>query len=145
MQPFTLRCAACGGLNQLPAARLAAGPRCGRCKAALDGEAHPQDLDDEALERLIAQSPVPVLVDFWAPWCGPCRTVAPHLVALAKHNAGRLVVVKVNTDQHTAFAGRLGVRSIPTLAVYKGGQLLKAEPGARTGAQLQAFVAPALT
>ena len=135
-----LRCASCGALNRFHPDRPE--PRCGRCTAPLDAANTPQEVDDAALARLIASSPVPVLVDFWAPWCGPCRAVAPHLAALAKRHAGRLIVAKVNTDQHQATAGQLGVQAIPTLAVWSGGQLQKAEPGARMGAELEAFVQP---
>jgi thioredoxin 2 len=138
------RCASCGGINRIPADRLAAGPHCGRCKAPIDTEAHPAEVDDDQLDRLVASSPVPVLVDFWAPWCGPCRMVAPELVTLARAHAGRLVVVKVNTDLHQRTAGRLGVQAIPTLAVWKGGHLQKSQAGALMGAQLRAFVQPVL-
>jgi thioredoxin 2 len=141
---LVFRCSSCGGLVRLPADRLGAGPKCGRCKAPLDLKAHPAEVDDDALDRLIASSPVPVLVDFWATWCGPCRAVAPHLEALAARHAGRLVVVKIDVDRHPRTAGKLGVTSIPTLAVWQGGRLQKAEPGARMGPQLEAFVAPYL-
>ena len=134
------RCAQCGGVNRIPEARLAAGPTCGRCKAPIDTHAAPQDLDDDALDRLVKGSPVPVLVDFWAPWCGPCRAVAPHLKALAGELAGRLIVVKLNTDQHQRTAQRLQVRGIPTLAVWKDGQLKISQAGALMGPQLRQFV-----
>jgi len=144
MSILHFRCSRCGGVNRLPRSRLSSQPTCGRCKALLDLAATPSDLSDDELDRLIATSPVPVLVDFWAPWCGPCRAVAPHLIALAQRSAGRLLVVKINTDIHQRTAGRLNVRSIPTLAVWKGGALQTAEPGARMGAQLAQFVAPYL-
>ncbi len=141
---LTLVCPSCHGVNRVPAERLAEHPRCGRCKAALDPAAHPLDVDDATLAKIVKASPVPVLVDFWAPWCGPCRAVAPHLVQLAQRHAGKLVVVKVNTDQHQQTAQQLGVRGIPNLAVWKGGALQRSEAGARMGAQLEQFVAPYL-
>lgn len=141
---FTFRCSGCGGLNRVPAARLSANPRCGRCKQPLSTEGQPVEVDDAQLQRLIRSSPVPVLVDFWAPWCGPCRMVAPHLAALAQKHAGRLIVAKVNTDLHKQTAGALRVQSIPTLAIYKGGQLVQRQAGALMGAQLDGFVGPHL-
>ncbi|MCK6524388.1 thioredoxin [Myxococcota bacterium] len=139
-ETLTFRCPSCGGLNRVPEARLTQGPRCGRCQTALDLSAHPQEVDDDALERLVRASPVPVLVDFWAPWCGPCRAVAPHLTALAKERAGSLLIVKVNTDQHQRTAGAMQVQAIPTLMLYKGGALAKRQAGALMGPQLRAFV-----
>ena len=135
-----VRCAACGGVNRVRLGK--GGGACGRCKAPLRAVA--AEVNDDQLDQLVANSPVPVLVDFWAPWCGPCRAVAPHLEALAGAEEGRLIVVKLNTDQHQRTAGKLNVRSIPTLAVWSGGALQVAEPGARTGPSLRAFVAPYL-
>ena len=138
--PLTFRCPSCGGLNRVPVARLDQAPRCGRCQTALDLSAQPQEVNDDALERLVRASPVPVLVDFWAPWCGPCKAVAPHLAALAKERAGSLLIVKVNTDQHQRIAGAMQVQAIPTLMLYKGGALAKRQAGALIGPQLRAFV-----
>jgi thioredoxin 2 len=141
---LAFRCTSCGGINRLPTQALSKAPKCGRCKQPLDLTAHPADMSDDELDRLVASSPVPVLVDFWAPWCGPCRMVAPHLVQLAQDKAGKLIVAKVNTDQHQRTAQRLQVTGIPTLAVYKSGKLVLSQAGALMGPQLQAFVAPHL-
>lgn len=136
------RCSGCGGLNRARADRPDALARCGRCRSPIDGENSPFDVDDDQLSRLVARSPVPILVDFWAPWCGPCRAVAPHLESLGREYAGRLLVAKVDTDLHKRTAGALGIRAVPTLALYRDGRLVKSEPGARMGPQLRAFVAP---
>ena len=131
-------CRSCGAWNRVDPARP--GPTCGRCKQPLDTTGAPVDVTDAELAKLVARSPVPVLVDFWAPWCGPCRMVAPHLDATARRHAGRVLVAKVNTDQHGETAARIGVRGIPTLAVWKGGQLVHSQAGAMVGGQLDAFV-----
>ncbi|HRI07959.1 MAG TPA: thioredoxin [Nannocystaceae bacterium] len=142
--PLHFRCSKCGSINRIPGERVAEGPACGRCHTPIDRSAHPADVDDEALERLIQSSPVPVLADFWAEWCGPCRMVAPHLVELARRHAGRLIVVKVDTDRHQRVAQGLRVQSIPTMVVWKGGQIANKQIGAVMGPQLEAVVAPYL-
>ena len=138
------RCTSCGGLNRVPAERLDSGPRCGRCKAPLDLSGEPQHLDDAGAQTLLDQSPVPVLIDFYADWCGPCRALAPTLRTLARQQAGKLVVIKVNTDRDQRLAGSLGVRGIPALYLYKGGRPVDQITGARPLSELSRWVAPHL-
>lgn len=116
------RCASCGAFNRVPENHPAGSPTCGRCKAALDVSGAPQAVDAQGFERAVASSPVPVLVDFWAPWCGPCRMAAPILEQVGREQAGRLVVLKVNTDEHPQPSAQLGIRGIPTFIVFKDGK-----------------------
>jgi len=112
-----MRCAGCGTANRVPRAKLQQGLRavCGRCKAPLVGDGHPITVTDATFATIVASSPLPVLLDMWAPWCGPCRTVGPVVERLAGELAGRVRVAKVNVDDNPATASRFAVRSIPTL------------------------------
>lgn len=141
MADLAYRCAACGGVNRVSPERLGDRPTCGRCKAPLDLEAHPVDVSDDALERLVRSSPVPVLVDFHATWCGPCKMVAPLVADLARERAGRLIVVKVDTDRHQRVAGQVGLQGVPTFALFRGGNLVKVEVGALPRPRLEALIA----
>ena len=138
------RCPQCAAINRIPADRLYDGPKCGKCGSKVSPAAPPADVDDAGLRALIASSPVPVLVDFWAPWCGPCRTLGPHVADLAVRHAGKLIVVKLNTQDHRGFPGELGIQSIPTLCVFKSGELVNRQIGAVFGRELDRVVEPYL-
>lgn len=114
-------CTHCGQLNRLPSRRLADDPTCGRCKQKLFPH-RPVEVSGASWHAEVEASPLPVLADFWAPWCGPCHAVAPALERLAGRRASRLKVVKVNIDQNPDLAARFGVRSIPTMVVLRRGR-----------------------
>src|SRR5687768_3037883 len=107
MRMGIFRCSGCGALNRVPPPTTPPrAPRCGKCHKALDLHGKPQDVDDAALEATLKASPVPVLVDLWAPWCGPCRAAGPVVEALGRARAGQMLVLKVNVDHHPAVSGR---------------------------------------
>jgi thioredoxin 2 len=132
-----ITCSDCNGVNRVPVARLGQRPVCGRCGHGLEVD-RPFAVSDQTFDTLVGASALPVLVDFWAPWCGPCRTVAPELEQVARQRKGALLVAKLNSDDNPGVSGRLGIRSIPTLALFRGGQEVKRLQGAMPAAQILA-------
>ena len=136
-----VECAGCGKKNRLAYERLGDAVQCGQCKQALHAPNEPIEIATTAeFDHLIAHSSLPVVVDYWAPWCGPCRMVAPELKKVAARQAGKAIVIKVNTDELPDLGQRFGIRSIPTLAVFAGGKELARESGARPAEEIEAFI-----
>jgi thioredoxin 2 len=131
-------CADCGKKNRVPA--IATGrPRCAQCHHDLPWLADATDADFTAV---VERSPLPVVVDLWAPWCGPCRMISPALEDVASRLRGRMKLVKVNVDDNPSTAARFGVQGIPTLLVFRDGQLVDTSVGARGASELQAWIEP---
>jgi thioredoxin 2 len=134
-------CPACGQKNSIPFQHLGKTGQCGQCKADIGPTAAPVDVSSEAdFQQMIAASPLPIVVDFWASWCGPCLRVAPELEKVAAHNAGKFLVVKVDTESLPALSARYQVQSIPTMVVLAAGKEVSRTMGAQPAAAIEAFV-----
>ncbi len=132
-------CPHCAATNRVPAERVADKPKCGQChKPLFDG--HPVALDEAAFERHIAGNDVPVVVDFWAPWCGPCRMMAPEFEKAAGILEPEVRFAKVNTEEAQRLAMRHRIRSIPTMAIFRNGEEMARQSGAMTAAQIAQWV-----
>ena len=138
MNSTHVACPQCAATNRIPTERLADDPVCGRCGAALlDG--HPVELTDANFDKVVAASDLPVVVDFWAPWCGPCRQMAPQFEQAAGTLKGKALFVKLNSDDNPKTSARFGVRSIPTLVKLQRGNEVARVAGARPAGQIVQF------
>ena len=142
---LTFRCTHCSAFNRVPEARVAGKPVCGRCKNPLDTSGKPQVVDEAGLAHALEASPVPVLVDFWAPWCGPCRMAAPVLEKISKRRAGHVLVLKLDTDQNPTAASRHHIQSIPVFAMFRDGREMTRQVGLPGEAAFSGWVDRQLT
>jgi thioredoxin 2 len=138
-------CGNCGKTNRLAYNKLGGAVRCGQCKQPLPSLNMPIEVRQTAdFDRLIAGSSLPVLVDYWAPWCGPCRMVAPELEKVASRQSGKMLVVKVNTDELSDLGQRFNIRSIPTLALFVSGREAARASGAKPAGDIETWAQQAI-
>lgn len=142
-----VRCGHCGAQNRIPRSRLGDRPVCGRCRSPLPVDSAPDrpvDITDRTFHEEVILASMPVLVDCWAPWCGPCRMMGPVLQQLAKAYAGRVKIAKLNVDENPQIASRYAIRSIPTLLVFNRGEMVDTLVGALPASEIERRLAPLL-
>ena len=132
-------CPHCDAVNRIPVARLGEQPKCGKCHRQLF-DSHPIALTSANFQRHISRNDIPVVVDFWAPWCGPCKMMAPQFEQAAAQLEPRVRLAKVNTEAEQALGAQYGIRSIPTLALFRGGKEVARQPGAMGAADIVRWV-----
>ena len=133
-------CSNCGATNRVPAKHLTDTGRCGSCKAALPPLSNPVEATAEVFREVVREARVPVLVDFWADWCGPCKMAAPEVEAVAKEMAGRLVVLKVDTEREQNIAAEFRIQSIPHFVVFRNGEVVLRRSGAAPRSELRRWI-----
>ena len=139
MSEHFLICPACQAKNRVPSTRLSQAPQCGKCKKSLL-PAEPLELTGAQLSRLLSHETLPLVVDFWAPWCGPCLQMAPTFTAAAANVLGQLRLAKLDTEAQQAAAAQFGIRSIPTLIAFVKGKEVARQSGALSAGQLQQWL-----